>query len=272
MSSSMLSQVGSEEVSLTGRCEPKILTVRKRQRSLAIKTEAIQTRLDLYLDNGQSCIETCAMEQTAEKEWRKTIGTMLRHDLLNKLTVAQGGLELFDRSSDMKFLAIAKRNLEACGEIVGRISTLEKALGATALSPIDVGSIARNVMSNNQGLGVGLEVHGRGTVLADAALHNVLDNLVSNSIKHANPSKTRIDIEEIGDSVLIKVADDGVGIPKEVRGSLFQEGFKFGPQGNTGLGLFIVSRLVQRYGGRIWLDEGVTKGTTFCIELANANF
>ena len=196
---------------------------------------------------------------------------MLRHDLLNKLTVAQGGLELFDRSSDMKFLAITRRNLEACGEIVGRISTLEKAVASTTLTPIDVGSIARNVMSNHQGLGIGLEVRGRGTVLADAALHNVLDNLVSNSIKHAIPSKVRIDIEENGEAVLIRIADDGIGIPEEARGSLFQEGFKYGPNGNTGLGLFIVSRLVQRYGGKIWLDESVSEGTAFCIELANAN-
>jgi signal transduction histidine kinase len=200
-----------------------------------------------------------------------TISTMLRHDLLNKLTVAQGGLELFDRSSDMKFLAIAKRNLEACGEIVGRISTLENAPGTTALKPIDVASIARNVMVNHQEQGIGLEVHGSGMVMADAALHNVLDNLVSNSIKHALPSNIGIDIDENGDTVLIKIKDDGIGIPQEARGRLFQEGFKFGPNANTGLGLFIVRRLVQRYGGRIWLDESVAGGTVFCIELANAN-
>ena len=267
----MLSQGGLGEGSLVGRCGPKALQVRKRQKSLALKTAVGQTRLDLYLNDQPSCGETDGREQCAETEWRMTISTMLRHDLLNKLTVAQGGLELFDRSADMKFLAIAKRNLEACGEIVGRISTLENALGTTTLTPIDVATIARKVMVNHQEQGIGLEVHGHGMVMADAALHNVLDNLVSNSIKHAVPSNVRIDIDENGDTVLIKITDDGVGIPKEARGRLFQEGFKFGPKGNTGLGLFIVWRLVQRYGGRIWLDENVSGGTVFCIELANAN-
>jgi signal transduction histidine kinase len=267
----MLSQGGSEEGSLTGRCGTKAFAVRKRQKSLAIRTAAGQTRLDLYLHDEPSGAEANASALCAEKEWRMTISTMLRHDLLNKLTVAQGGLELFDRSSDMKFLAIAKRNLEACGEIVGRISTLENAPGTTALKPIDVAIIARNVMVNHQEQGIGLEVHGRGMVMADAALHNVLDNLVSNSIKHAVPSNIGIDIDENGDTVLIKIKDDGIGIPKEARARLFQEGFKFGPNANTGLGLFIVRRLVQRYGGRIWLDESVAGGTVFCIELANAN-
>ncbi|HEY3420852.1 MAG TPA: HAMP domain-containing sensor histidine kinase [Methanomassiliicoccales archaeon] len=244
----------------------------RRQRSLSIKAELGQTRLDVYLEDEPSYSETIAKERSDEREWRTTIGTMLRHDLLNKLTVAQGGLELFDRSSDSKFLDITKRNLEACGEIVGRISTLEKAIDTTALTPLDVGSIARNVMANHQGLGICLEVHGRGIVMADAALHNVLDNLVSNAIKHATPSKICIDIEKTGDLVLIKVSDDGIGIPEEARASLFQEGFKFGPKGNTGLGLFIVSRLVQKYGGRIWLDENISAGAVFCIELANGDF
>jgi len=268
----MLSQEGSEESSLTERCGPKVLALRRKQRSLAIKTEPGQTRLDLYLEDEPAFMDADPGEESTEKEWRTTIGTMLRHDLLNKLTVAQGGLELFDRSSDMKFLAITRRNLEACGEIVGRISTLEKAAGNAALTPLDVGSIARNIMANHQGLGIGLEVRGRGIVMADAALHNVLDNLVSNAIRHASPSYVHVDIEENPDTVLIRISDDGVGIPLEARGSLFQEGFKFGPKGNTGLGLFIVSRLVQKYGGRIWLDESVSVGTVFCIELVNADF
>ena len=267
----MLSQGGSEEGFLTGRCGTKVVAVRKRQKSLAIRTAAVQTRLDLYLHDEPSGAETDAREQCAEKEWRMTISTMLRHDLLNKLTVAQGGLELFDRSADMKFLALAKRNLEACEEIVGRISTMENVLGTTALEPMDVAIVARSVMDNHQEQGISLEVHGRGKVIADAALHNVLDNLVSNSIKHAAPSYIRIDIDENGDTMLIKITDDGVGIPEEARGCIFQEGFTFGPKGNTGLGLFIVWRLVQRYGGRIWLDEKVSSGTVFCIELPNAN-
>ena len=51
--------------------------------------------------------------------------------------------------------------------------------------------------------------------------------------------------------MLIKVTDDGIGIPKEARGRLFQEGFKYGPKGNTGLGLFIV----QAPGATLWRKD-----------------
>jgi signal transduction histidine kinase len=264
----MLSQGGLEGESLSERVAPRVLPVMGGQRNLALEPEAEQTRLGPYLDDGSFFQGTAGMEHGTEQEWRMTVGKMLRHDLSNKLTVARGGLELFDRSGDMKFLAMAKRNLEACGELVGRISTLEKITGQTKLAPTEVASIAKSVIVNHQEQGIGLEVRGQGWVMADPLLHNVLDNLVSNSIKHAAPSKVHIDIEEKGKTVLIKVSDDGVGIPKEAREGLFQEGFKFGPKGNTGLGLFIVRRLVQRYGGRIWLDEHSTCGTVFCIELS----
>jgi signal transduction histidine kinase len=268
---SMLSHGGLVGEYHTGRIGPRVLAVRKKQKSMSLRPGVEQARLDSYLNDESLFIDLGERAHSAEQEWRMTIGTMLRHDLLNKLTVAQGGLELFDRSGETKFLNIARRNMEACSEVVARISMLEKAPEATSLTPMDVSIIAKSVMDNHKERGIGLVVQGQGRVMADAALHNVLDNLVSNSIKHAAPSQVIIDIEESGKTVMIKIIDDGVGIPKEARDGLFQEGFKFGPNGNTGLGLFIVRRLVQRYGGRIWLDDGVLDRTVFCIELRNVN-
>jgi signal transduction histidine kinase len=265
----MLAQEGSEGGFHSGREGPSVMSVRRRHRNQALDPRAEQTNLDRFLIDEPAMNEMAGRTHINEREWILTIGTMLRHDLLNKLTVAQGGLELFDRSGEMRFLAMAKRNLNACGEIVGRISTMELDQGSAKLSPIEVGEVAKGVMVGHQEQGIGLEVHGQGWVMADASLHNVLDNLVSNSIKHASPSNIRIDIEDKGRTTLIRVSDDGMGIPLEARGNLFQEGYKFGPRGNTGLGLFIVSRLVQRYGGRIWLDDSLPHGTTFCIELTS---
>ena len=230
-----------------------------------------QARLDSFIERFPVSEDPNGLGHRVDQEWQRTIGTMLRHDLLNKLMVAKGGLELFDRSGEAKFLDMVRRNLETCGEIVGRISLLENSPGISNLTPTDVASVARRVMSGHLERGIDLDVQGQALVMADGTLYHVLDNLVSNSIKHAAPSSIRIDIEEANGSVLVRVTDDGIGIPKEARDKLFQEGFKYGPKGNTGLGLFIVRRLVQRYGGRIWLDENVPDRTVFCIELKSVN-
>jgi len=267
----MLAQGELEGGCLNSGCGPKILAVRKRHKSMTLGPGVKQAILDSYIDRFPVPEVPKGLDHQVDQEWQRTIGTMLRHDLLNKLMVAKGGLELFDRSGEEKFLDMVRRNLETCGEIVGRISLLETSPGLSNLTPTDIASVARRVMSSHQGMGIDLDVQGQGLVMADGTLYHVLDNLVSNSIKHGTPSCIRIEIEEGNEVVLVRVTDYGIGIPKEARDKLFQEGYKYGPMGNTGLGLFIVRRLVQRYGGRIWLDENVPDRTVFCVELKSVN-
>ena len=267
----MLAQGELARGCITGVCGPKVMAVRKRNRSMALEPGVKQANLDLYVDRSPYSEPLDHEGVRNDPEWQKTITKMLRHDLLNKLMVAKGGLELFDRSGEAKYLDMVRRNLDTCGEIVGRISLLDNAPGPSDLTPTDVAGVAQRVMSGQQEQGIDMEVSGKGWALADGNLYHVLDNLVSNAIKHASPSSIRIDIEENHGSVLIRVTDNGIGIPNEAQDKLFQEGFKFGPKGNTGLGLFIVRRLVQRYGGRIWLDENVSEGTAFCIELRSVS-
>ncbi len=267
----MLSQGGLERACLSGRIEPRALAVQKKQKSMALRPGVEQARLDRYLNDESLFNDAGETVQSAEQEWRVTIGTMLRHDLLNKLTVAQGGLELFDRSREVKFLDMARRNLESCSEVIARISMLEKSPGTTRLTPTDVASIAKSVMDDHKERGIGLEVQGRGWVMADEALHNVLDNLVSN--RSSMPRRLPGPHRHQGNG--LNGVDQGLRrryrYTQGGREGLFQEGFKFGPKGNTGLGFFIVRRLVQRYGGRIWLEEDVPDRTVFCIELRNLN-
>jgi signal transduction histidine kinase len=265
----MLAQGEVGVTTLIGTSGPRIWADKKVRKHIALGPGEQQTKLDHFLEDGPLSEEEDADVQWDEEECQRTLGRVLRHDLLNKLTVAQGGLDLFDRSREDKFLDMARRNLEACGEIVTKMSSLENSSGTMQMTPIDVASVADRVMRGHQGRGVDLKVQGQGWTMADGALFHVLENLVSNAIRHAAPSNVRIDIVENNRKVLVKVADDGIGIPMEAREGLFQEGFKFGPKGNTGLGLFIVRRIVQRYGGSIWVEENVPNGTVFCVELRN---
>lgn len=265
----MLAQGEEGVTTLIGTSGPRIWAGKKLLKHAALGPGVKQTKLDHFLEDGPLLEDEDADVQWDEQEWQRTISKVLRHDLLSKLTVAQGGLELFDRSREDKFLDMARRNLEACGEIVTKMSSLANSSETTKLTPTDVASMAERVMRGHQGRGVGLKVSGQGWAMADSALFHVLDNLVSNAIRHGAPANVHINVEERGKKVLVKVTDDGIGIPIEARDGLFQEGFKFGPKGNTGLGLFIVRRIVQRYRGSIWMEENVPNGTVFCVELRN---
>jgi signal transduction histidine kinase len=63
------------------------------------------------------------------------------------------------------------------------------------------------------------------------------------------------------------VADNGPGIPEEIRGKLFQPFATYGKAKGTGLGLAIVRKIVQDHGGKIRLESEMGHGTTFIITL-----
>ena len=101
----------------------------------------------------------------------------------------------------------------------------------------------------------------------------VITNLIENSLKY-NPKGTKltITVKEFNRYVMIYISDNGVGIPKEIRETLF-EPFTRGDinrrsDGGSGLGLSIASKIVEKHGGDIFLEypsEGET--TRFAIRM-----
>lgn len=72
--------------------------------------------------------------------------------------------------------------------------------------------------------------------------------------------------DEVGDVVVVRVTDDGPGIPEPVQGKLFQPFFSTKDQG-TGLGLAIATRIVEEHGGWLDVESKEGKGAAFIITL-----
>jgi signal transduction histidine kinase len=112
------------------------------------------------------------------------------------------------------------------------------------------------------------------TVRADPQLfRQVILNLVSNAIKYT-PPKGKIDIELAGRDGQVRwtIRDNGIGIPKSSQSRLFEKffraenGYKMETEG-TGLGLYIVKLVVERFHGHVWCDSEEGKGSTFAFEV-----
>jgi signal transduction histidine kinase/ABC-type branched-subunit amino acid transport system ATPase component len=100
-------------------------------------------------------------------------------------------------------------------------------------------------------------------------LEQVFVNLLENALRH-NPEGTNVTVEVSGDAdggVLIRVSDDGVGLPAEVDGQLFEprQG-GYGPSAGAGLGLSIARGIVEAHQGQI-VREHLERGTGFCVHL-----
>jgi signal transduction histidine kinase len=96
----------------------------------------------------------------------------------------------------------------------------------------------------------------------------ILRNLISNAIKFTNKNGIiNLNAERNDNNVMITVSDNGIGIKKEDLIKLFDLTQKISSNGTdnekgTGLGLIICKELVEKHGGRIWVESEMGKGTT----------
>ena len=102
--------------------------------------------------------------------------------------------------------------------------------------------------------------------LVDKAIYSVIDNIVNNAIVHGKTDRVDISIEDKGEFCEIRIADYGVGIPDDIKHLIFEEGFKYRSKG-SGLGLYIVKKVIERYGGEILVEDNKPSGAVFTLRI-----
>lgn len=137
--------------------------------------------------------------------------------------------------------------------------------------------VVRNVAMQvrKQGGKIELSLKATNPIIRADKIHitNVIFNLLDNAIKYS-PDGAQIEIisNQTEDGVELLVKDNGVGIPKEYIGKVFERLFRV-PTGNVhdvkgfGLGLSYVKTVIERHGGVIYVESEVDKGSTFVVKL-----
>lgn len=101
----------------------------------------------------------------------------------------------------------------------------------------------------------------------------VITNILSNSIKYTqNGGHIEIKAEKIGSNILIKIKDDGIGIPEKDIPHIFERFYRVDKgrsraQGGTGLGLSIAQNIINEHKGEIKVNSKVGIGTEFIISI-----
>jgi signal transduction histidine kinase len=99
-------------------------------------------------------------------------------------------------------------------------------------------------------------------------LTQCLMNLAGNAIKFTREGRVEIGVELVGNDLVFRITDTGIGIPQEELDNVFTEFQQVDAAvtreyGGTGLGLSITKRFVEMHGGRIWVESEIGKGCSF---------
>lgn len=112
------------------------------------------------------------------------------------------------------------------------------------------------------------------TVYADAKrIRQIMDNLLSNAIKYSyEGGEIHISVHDFGESGVLEVEDDGIGISQEEIPLIFERFYRTDKSrsrktGGTGIGLTIVKALVQAHGGKVTVESETEKGSRFTVVL-----
>src|SRR3954463_10190520 len=262
------------------RLEVDYATPAGESRVLGITISPVQDRAGSLL--GTACLISDLTEMSNMAQQVRLQGNMaslgemsagIAHEFKNSLATISGYSQMLAADSDQETrefaqkIALETNNLT---RIVTDFLNFARPRGMQR-EPLDLIAMLQDCAREN-GLTLQLEAPAQCDVVADpTALRQVFSNLMRNSKEAARAGSdlsVSARIEEQGDQTLVRISDNGAGIPKDKLEKIFIPFFTTKAEG-TGLGLALVHRIVTDHGGTVAVESN-ERGTTFSITLPRA--
>ena len=206
------------------------------------------------------------------------------HELRTPLALMQAQIELFPvEHSDLKpetaeFLSLLQEQTERMSQMTKILLEMSELNTVPCNDEIELSPMIEEIFADLAPLaedkGVALERDGNATIIgSDTLIYRMLFNLTENAIRYNRPdSKVQISVSEKNDDVLIRVKDNGFGIPEQYRESIFQPFFRVDKSrsrehGGVGLGLALVWEIASLHGGTVKAEESTENGTVMLVSL-----
>jgi len=111
------------------------------------------------------------------------------------------------------------------------------------------------------------------SVLGNEMLSSVFRNLLENAVRHNDTDSPEVTVEAIedADTVQVRVADNGPGVPDDQKGRIFGKGEKGLDSPGSGIGLYLVHTLTEQFGGDVRVEDNDPRGAVFVVELLKAD-
>ncbi|MFO7833674.1 MAG: ATP-binding protein [Halohasta sp.] len=255
-------------------------------RSKPIRSGALSGgRIEHYTDITE--LKTSQRRLEAQRDDLEVLNQVVRHDIRNDLQLVSAYADMLEPHVDAAGEAHRERIADSAANAI-ELTESARDLAEIMLSrqaettPIAIGEVLDTQIAEVSELNPAATVRTEGSVpevevLANALLGSVIRNLLTNAIQHNRREEPTVTVSVTDDdqTVTIRVADDGPGIPDRQKQQLFGKGQKGLDSGGTGIGLYLVETLVDSYDGAVWIEDrddqagsgGAVDGAVFVVEL-----
>jgi len=243
----------------------------------AVDVEVIATST---MFQGRPAIQVVARDISGRKRTEEALraanrqlnllNSITRHDILNKVMVISGYLELVQQEPlDPKMkeiIGILESNTRSIGEHI-EFTRIYQDLGSTEPR---WQNLARVLPSSRVPCDVTLQADVEGLqVYADPILETIFFNLLDNTLRHGKHATTiRVSARESPDGLTILWEDDGTGIPAQEKEEIFRQGYGK----NTGLGLFLAREILSMTGITICETGEPGRGARFEMRVPKGGY
>ncbi len=266
----------------------------RRIRFLKWKQQQLQQLINdqtVELSKANELLEEKALKLQQLDNFKSKFFANISHDLRTPITLLSGRIKQiiedensFYSSATEKYVASMEKVSQKLVAMVNDISELvamEEGNLKLEKHPVPIGNYVSLVAGlfqsaadiRNINLLVEQQVSANCRVLLDPEkFDRVMFNLISNALKftHTN-GQIVVEVIEKGGKVLVKVSDDGIGIPSDHLRSIFDRNFQAGNNSKAkegmGIGLSVAKEIVELHEGEINVESMPDKGTTFTITL-----
>ncbi|WP_340098787.1 sensor histidine kinase [Salinibaculum salinum] len=215
-----------------------------------------------------------------KNEQLEALNRVVRHDIRNDMNIVLLWSEILEDHVDETgddALGRVRNAAEHTVELTKIAREFVDSLAgdeALELKPIDLRTYLKNELEQAKNAYPDAECHApseipAGSVQANELLSSVFRNLLNNAVQHNDKETPVITVStaETGETVTVRVADNGPGIPADRRDEIFGKGEKGLDSEGTGIGLYLVEQLVQQFGGSVWVEHNEPTGAVFVVEL-----
>ena len=206
------------------------------------------------------------------------------HELRTPLALMQAQIELFasehpaSQPDTAELLGLLQEQTERMSRVTKVLLEMSELRSVPCEDAVELGPLSEEVLTDLAPLAehkdIALNCSGDALIIgSDTLLYRLVFNLVENAIRYSRPGSTvNVSISDNDSHVFLRVEDQGPGIPKQYRESIFQPFFRLDKSrsrayGGAGLGLALVWEIATLHGGTAEVESSSENGTVMLVAL-----